>query len=85
MTTALICASSHSRKRRDMLAKCGHVGRIVVQSNDAVVGALSRGFTMKRMNEIHSKQVRRRSDRSIDIEFYRRHAATLRGELIAEV
>jgi hypothetical protein len=38
---------------------------------------------MKRMNEIHSKQVRRRSDGSIDIEFYRRHAVTLRGELIA--
>jgi hypothetical protein len=36
---------------------------------------------MKRM--IHSKQVRRRSDGSIGIEFYRRHAVTLRGELIA--
>ena len=38
---------------------------------------------MKRMNEIHSKQVRRRSDGSIDIEFYRRRAVALRGELIA--
>jgi len=35
---------------------------------------------MKRMNEMHSKQVRRRSDGSIDIKFYRRHAVTLRGE-----
>ena len=38
---------------------------------------------MKPMNEIHSKQVRRRSDGSIDIEFYRRRAVALRGELIA--
>ena len=38
---------------------------------------------MKPMNEIHSEQVRRRSEGSIDIEFYRRRAVTLRGELIA--
>ena len=38
---------------------------------------------MKPMNEIHSRQVRRRSDGSIDIEFYRRRADTLRGESIA--
>src|SRR5262249_61598859 len=44
---------------------------------------LSGGFTMKPMNEVHSEQVRRRSDRSIDIEFYRRRVVTLRGELIA--
>ena len=38
---------------------------------------------MKPMDEIQSNQVRRRSDESIDIEFYRRRAVALRGELIA--
>src|SRR6516164_6541227 len=33
--------------------------------------------------ELEERRGRRRSGRSIDIEFYRRHAVTLRGELIA--